>query len=218
MTLRSPHSATASPKASLRWQRPLLALALAAGAASSLTGCVALIGGAAVGGALMYNDRRTSGTQIEDESIELKAGRRAGEALGDKGHVNVTSYNRLVLITGEVPEDADKEAVGKAVAGIDSVVKVQNELEVGFTSSVTSRMNDTAITSKVKASLVDAKDLQSNAIKVVTEKGAVFLMGLVTEREATRASEVARGVSGVKKVVRVFQVLTDDELAHIQTR
>jgi osmotically-inducible protein OsmY len=220
MTLRSSRSAAPRATASaFRWARPVLALALAAGAATQLTGCIALIGGAAVGGTMMYNDRRTSGTQIEDESIEIKGGRRAGEVLGDKGHVNVTSYNRQVLVTGEVPEESDKDAVGKAISGIDNVAKVQNELETGgFTSSITSRGTDATITSKVKLSLIDAKDLQSNAIKVVTEKGVVYLMGLVSEREATRATEVARGVAGVKKVVRVFQVLTDEELAHIQTR
>lgn len=203
-------------KSSLRSSSLVLALALAG--LSQLSGCVALIGGAAVGGTLMYTDRRTSGTQIEDESIELKGGRRASEVLGDKGHVNVTSYNRLLLVTGEVPEEADKEAVGKSLAGIDNVARVQNELEVGFTSSITSRSNDAILTSKVKASFIDAKDLQSNAIKVLTERGNVYLMGLVTQREADRASDVARGVSGVKKVVRVFQILTDDELARIQTR
>lgn len=213
MTLRT------QPSALARWRRPALALTLAVAAASQLSGCIALLGGAAVGSTLVYTDRRTSGAQIEDESIEIKGSRRAAEVLGDKGHVNVTSYNRLVLITGEVPEEADKEAVGRAIAGIDNVAKVQNELEAGgFTSSISSRLNDTAITTKVKTSLVDAKDLQSHAIKVVTERGNVYLMGMVTEREATRAAEVARGVAGVQKVVRVFQILTEDELARIQTR
>jgi osmotically-inducible protein OsmY len=208
---------TLRPSVAARCGRPLLAVALAAAAVSQLSGCVALVGGAAVGGAMVATDRRTSGTQVEDESIELKGGTRAGEVLGDKGHINITSYNRIVLITGEVPEDTDKEAVGKSIAGIDNVASVQNELEVGFTSSFTSRSNDTYITSKVKTSLIDAKDLQSNAIKVVTERGNVYLMGIVTQREADRAAEVARGVSGVKKVVRVFQVVADNDLAHIQT-
>jgi osmotically-inducible protein OsmY len=215
---QNPQRTAASSSLAARWGRPLVALTLAAAAVSQLTGCVALVGGAAVGGALMYTDRRTSGAQIDDESIELKGGQRAGEVLGDKGHVNVTSYNHIVLVTGEVPEETDKEAVGKALAGIDSVKSVQNELEVGFTSSISSRSNDTYITSKVKTSLIDAKDIQSNAIKVVTERGNVYLMGIVSQHEADRASDVARGVSGVKKVVRVFQVVSDNELALIQTR
>lgn len=216
-TLRS-HASASARRPGAHWARPVLALAVAASAVASLGGCVALIGGAAVGGTLMYTDRRTSGAQIEDQSIETKGGNRAGKVLGDKGHINITSYNRLVLVTGEVPDETDKDAVGKVLADVENVVRVQNELEVGFTSSLTSRANDTAITTKVKASLVDAKDLQSNAIKVVTERGNVYLMGLVTEREATRAADIARGVSGVKKVVRVFQVLSDDELARINTR
>lgn len=225
MTLRSSRPAAtpvntvrASAAAARRWQRPALAVALALSAATALSGCVALVGGAAVGGALMYTDRRTSGTQIDDQSIELKASRRVTELMGDKGHVNITSFNRLVLVTGEVPEDADKDTVGRAIAGIDGVAKVQNELEVGFTSSLSSRANDAAITSKVKLSLVDAKDIQANAFKVVTERGNVYLMGLVTEREADRATDIARGVAGVKKVVRVFQILTEQELANIQSR
>jgi osmotically-inducible protein OsmY len=188
-------------------------------ALTQLSGCVALLGlGAVAGGGMVYVDRRTSGTQIEDEAIELKGGRRAGEVMGGRGHLNVTSFNRVVLVTGEVPEEADKEAVGRALAGIDNVSRVQNEIEIGFSASITSRSNDALITSKVKASLIDAKDLQSNVIKVITEHGVVYLMGVVSQREADRAAEVARGVNGVKKVVRVFQVLSDDELAHIQSR
>ena len=128
------------------------------------------------------------------------------EAFGDRGHVNVTSYNRMVLLTGEVPTEADKTTVEQVVARIDNVRSVVNELTVGPLNTFTERSNDTLITSKVKASLVDAKDLFANSIKVVTERGIVYLMGRVTEREATRATEIARGVSGVRKVVRVFEI------------
>jgi len=189
----------------------VLACATVVGA---LAGCAPLLlGGAAVGGVLVATDRRTSGTQLEDESIELKAGRRVGEVFGDSGHVNVTSYNRTVLVTGEAPNEAGAEALRKSISEIENVRAVVNELAVMGSSSITSRSNDTIITSKVKASFVDAKDVQANAIKVVTERATVYLMGRVTEREASRAVDIARGVGGVAKVIRVFEILTEAELA-----
>jgi osmotically-inducible protein OsmY len=188
-----------------------------ASAAGVLSGCAPLlIGGAAVGGVLVATDRRTSGTQLEDEAIELKGGRRVGEIFGDSGHVNVTSYNRTVLLTGEAPNDASAEALRKSVSEIENVRAVVNELAVMGNSSLTSRSNDTIITSKVKASFIDAKDVQANVVKVVTERATVYLMGRVTEREASRAVELARGVGGVGKVVRVFEILTEAELASQQ--
>ena len=135
-----------------------------------------------------------------------------------RGHVSVTSYNRIVLLTGEVASDADRSAIEQAVAKIENVRSVVNELATMGSSSLTARSNDTILTSKVKASHVDAKDLQANAIKVVTERGTVFLMGRVTEREATRATELARGVSGVQKVVRVFEILSEAELADLSPK
>ena len=189
----------------------LLASALAASALMS--GCTVLVGGAIVGSSMVATDRRTSGTQVEDQAIEFKAVKRAGEILGERGHVNVTSYSRLVLVTGEVPTEADKAAVEQAVARIENVRSVINELAVTMPSSIGNRSNDTLITSKVKASMVDAKDVQANAYKVVTERGVVYLMGRVTEREATRGAEISRGVSGVRKVVKVFDVVSEGELA-----
>jgi osmotically-inducible protein OsmY len=177
-----------------------------------------LIGGAIVGSSMMVTDRRTSGTQIEDQSIELKSVSRVSEVLGDRGHVSITSYNRLVLITGEVPTEADKAAVELAVARIENVRSIVNELGVTSVSSFGTRSNDTLLTSKVKASIVDTKDLQTNAFKVVTDRGVVYLMGRVTEREATRAAEVARGVGGVRKVVRVFEIVSEAELAETQPK
>jgi len=202
----------------MRSTRPTLLLA--ALAASSLLGACAplLIGGAIVGSSMMVTDRRTSGTQIEDQSIELKSVSRVSEVLGDRGHVSITSYNRLVLITGEVPTEADKAAVELAVARIENVRSIVNELGVTSVSSFGTRSNDTLLTSKVKASIVDTKDLQTNAFKVVTDRGVVYLMGRVTEREATRAAEVARGVGGVRKVVRVFEIVSEAELAETQPK
>jgi osmotically-inducible protein OsmY len=200
-----------SPRAS---SRLLISTVALAAALSGLAGCAPLIiGGAMVSGTLMATDRRTSGTQIEDQAIELKASSRVKEVVGDRGHVNTTSYNRMVLITGEVPTDADKLAVEQAVARIENVRSIVNELAASGSASLTSRSNDTLLTSKVKASFVDARDMLSNAFKVVTERGTVYLMGRVTEREATRASELARSVSGVQKVVRVFEIVTESELA-----
>ena len=194
---------------------PVLTGALVLATLCSLQGCVLLVGAGAVGGSLVMTDRRTSGTQLDDESIEMKSGGRIHEVLGDRGHVSVTSYNRLVLVTGEVPTPEDKAAVEKSLAEIQNVASIQNELEVGFTSSITSRSNDTYITGKVKSAFIDAKDLQSNAIKVVTERGIVYLMGRVTEREAARAAEVARNVGGVVKVVRVFDILSEAQVGNL---
>ena len=198
---------------------PRLGLLAALLAASTLLGgCAVMVGGALVGGALSYNDRRTSGAQIEDEAIELKAVSRVNAVLGERGHVNITSYNRSVLITGEVPVEADRAKVEQTVAGVEPVRAITNELMVGFSSSISTRSNDTILTSKVKAAFLDARDLQSNAIKVVTERGTVYLLGRATEREAGRAADVARAVGGVAKVVRVFEVISEAELANLQPK
>ena len=211
------NSLTSTAKPALR--APLAALAIMT-AVTLLGGCAAplLVGGAMAGGAMSFTDRRTTGTQLEDETIELKSVGRLREVLGDRSHVNVTSFNRLVLITGETPTEADRVAAEKAVAQIENVRATLNELAVGGNSAMTARANDTLVTSKVKASYLDAKDLQSNAIKVVTERGIVFLMGRVTERESTRAGEIARGVGGVARVVKVFEVISDADLDKLQSR
>jgi osmotically-inducible protein OsmY len=200
--------------------RALRLTTLAAAVAGSVlaAGCAAplIVGGAMVGTAFAVTDRRTSGAQLEDEAIELKSITRVRDTLGDRGHVNATSYNRSVLITGEVPNEADRHAVEQAIARIENVRSTVNELTVAGNSSLGSRTNDGVLTSKVKATFIDAKDIQSNAIKVVTERGTAFLMGIVTEREAARAAELARSVSGVTKVVRVFEVISEAELAQLQ--
>ncbi len=199
--------------APLRATRALTLAVSAAVAAATLSGCVALAVGGAVGTALVVTDRRTAGVQLEDQNIELKAVARIREAVADRGHVNTTSYNRMVLITGEVATEADRVAVEQAIARIENVRSTVNDLAVMGPTSLAARSNDTILTSKVKATYVDAKDLQSGAVKVVTERGTVYLLGRVTEREASRAADLARAISGVQKVVRVFEILTEAELA-----
>jgi osmotically-inducible protein OsmY len=179
-----------------------------------LSACAAvLVGGAVVAGTMVATDRRTSGAQVEDEVIEGKAVGRLREAIGDRGQISVTSYNRIMLLTGVVKDAADKALAEQTVSRIDNVQSVVNELSIGLPSSITARSNDTLLTTKVRASFVDAKDLFSNSLKVVTSQSVVYLMGRVTEREANRAAEVARGVAGVQKVVKVFEVVSEAELA-----
>jgi osmotically-inducible protein OsmY len=179
--------------------------------ASLLTGCAPLVVGGVVGGSVsVAADRRTAGTQVEDQTIEVKAGTRVRDVIGERGGVSVVSYNRVVLIVGNVPTEQDKAAIEQTVAKIPSVRSTVNELTAGV--SFSSNFNDAVITTKVKATFIDAKDLQVNAFKVVTDRGVVYLMGRVTDREAERATELTRGISGVKKVVRAFEIVTDAEL------
>ena len=181
---------------------------------TQLAGCAPLlVGGDMVGGTIMVSDRRTTGTLVEDQAIELKANNRLKEVIGDRSHVNVTSYNRTVLLTGEAATEADKANVEQTVQKVDNVRSTVNELAVTIPSALATRSNDALLTGKVKATFIDAKDLQVNAFKVITERGVVYLMGRVTEREATRATDLARSVSGVQKVVRVFEIVTEQELA-----
>lgn len=182
-------------------------------AAGLLVGCAPLVvGGAVVGGTLVATDRRTTGTQVEDQTIELKAASRV-KALATLGHVSVVSYNRIALITGEVPTQVEKDRVGSAVAGVENVLGVVNELGIGRSSTFGSRSTDAVISGKVRATLLDAADLHANAFKVVVERAVVFLMGRVTQREADRATDIARSVTGVHKVVQLFEILTEQELA-----
>ena len=189
------------------------AVMLASVLAVTLSACAPLVLGGAVGGAFVVTDRRTSGAQLEDQGIELKAERRVRENLGDKVHVNVSAYNRVALITGEAPSETERQAVEKWVASTENVQSVVNELAIMGSSSLTARSSDVIIANKVRLTFVDARDLQSNAFKVVVERGEVFLMGMVTEREANRAAELASTVSGVQKVVKVFHIISEAELA-----
>ncbi len=181
--------------------------------AASLSACVPLVvGGAMMGGALVATDRRTSGAQLEDEAIELRSNSRLRASLSDGGHVNVTSYNRQVLLTGEVSSEQEKKMVEDTVSRVDNVQKIISELEIMEVTSLRQRSSDVLITGRIRASLVDAKDIFANAFKVVTERGTTYLMGRVTQREADRATEIARSTSGVQKVVRVFEIISEEEL------
>ena len=207
---------TLHPRALLR---PIASASLAALlSATALSGCAPLlIGGAMVGGTMMAVDRRTAGAQVEDQTIEIKAGIEAGKA-APSAHLNTTSYNRMLLITGEAASEADRKAIEQAAGRIENLRSVVNEVAVMGNTSISARSNDTIITGKVKAAFIDAKDLQAQSLKVVTERGIVYLMGVVTEREANRASDVTRAVGGVQKVVRVFEVISEAELAALQPK
>jgi osmotically-inducible protein OsmY len=191
---------------------------LAATLASSLSGCVGLVAAGAVSGTLAASDRRTFGAQTEDKAIAVKAEVKFPNLVGNAGHVNIASFNRRVLLTGEVRDQEMKDAVEREVRAIEGVLSVTNELEIAGPSSYTSRSSDALITTKVKASLVDAKDISANSVKVVTERGNVYLMGRVTQREGGIAAEIARGVSGVYKVVKVFEYISEDEWKQYQTQ
>ncbi|MFT3858897.1 MAG: BON domain-containing protein [Aquabacterium sp.] len=195
------------------WKSATLRLGALLLATATLSACAPLVLGTAVGGAFMASDRRTSGSQLEDQGIEIKASSRIREVIGERAHINLNSYNRLVLLTGEVPTDADKEAAAQAVRQVENVTGVVNELAVTMNSSITSRSSDVILEGKVKATFVDARDLFANAFSVVVERGEVYLMGLVTEREANRAAELAASIQGVKRVVKVMQIISEDELA-----
>jgi osmotically-inducible protein OsmY len=197
----------------MKFQRKTALVALASLAlAGALSACAPLIIGAGAMGAMAMFDRRTSGAQVEDEGIELRGASRLRDALGDKAHVNITSYNRQVLLTGEVPNEQAKQTAEQVVTKVDNVKGVVNELTVMGNTSLAQRSNDTFITGKVKATLVDDKNLYVGAFKVVTERGTVYLMGRVTQREADEATRLTRNISGVQKVVRIFETISEDEL------
>ena len=170
-----------------------------------LQGCLetALVVGAGTA-AVSAVDRRTTGIQVDDEGIELRSGNRVSERFGDKVHVNITSYNRSVLVTGEVPNAAAKAEIEKMIQGVPGVRGVTNDLQVADGTSLSSRANDSTITGKVKARLFDAGKVNPIHVKVITENAVVYLLGIVTEAEANAAVEVARTTGGVRKVVKVF--------------
>jgi osmotically-inducible protein OsmY len=189
-----------------------LKLLLASICIASLSACFPVVLGGFVMGGLVAVDRRTAGTQLEDEGIELRAITRVNENLADRGHINVTSYNRQVLLTGEVSSPQDKQLVEQVVSQVANVRAIVNELAVLGNTTLTQRTSDLLTTGRVKAGLVDEKELYASAFKVVTERGTTYLMGRVTQREADRATEVVRGTSGVQKVVRVFEIISEAEL------
>jgi osmotically-inducible protein OsmY len=197
-----------------RW---VLLCALAAGATTQLTACFPLVAVGAVGGTLAATDRRTLGTQLEDRSIQLKAESSIAREIKD-ANINVTAYNRKVLLTGQAPsEDAKKRA--ESIAGsVDNVAAVVNELEVAGPSSLTSRASDATVTGKVKAVFVDDGQVMANAFKVTTERGVVFLMGRVTQAEGERAAQVASKVGGVTRVIKVLDYISEEELARMRNQ
>ncbi len=188
---------------------------LAICAAAAMSACVPVIMGGMVMGGLVATDRRTSGTQLEDEGIELRAASRLREALGERAHFNVNSYNRQVLLTGEAPNAQDKQLIEQIVSRVDNVRSIVNEIAVLGNSTLPQRSSDSLVTGKVKAGLVDAKDLYANAFKIVTERGTTYMLGRVTQREADRATEIARSVNGVQRVVRIFEIISEDELRRL---
>jgi osmotically-inducible protein OsmY len=205
-----------SEKKKMQVKKTVLTAALLGSLLVSLQGCVAVLAGGMVAGAVSATDRRTLGAQTEDKAIAVKAETHLPQIVGDAGHVNINSYNRKVLLTGEVRDEAMKQAVEKDVRGITNVDNVINELEVAGPSSYTSRSSDTLITSKVKLSLADKKTVSANSYKVVTERGNVYLMGLVTQREGNIAADVAKGVSGVMRVTKIFEYISEEDLRTLQ--
>ena len=186
--------------------------ALTACLLAGLGGCAPIIVGGAVVGSLMATDRRTAGTQVEDEGIELRGASGVRENLGERVHVNIASYNRQVLLTGEVPNAQDRQLVEQIVAKVENVRAIVNEIGIFGNSTLTQRSSDALVTGRIKAGMVDANDLFANAFKVVTERGTTYLMGRVTQREADRATEIARAIPGVQKVVRVLEIIGEEQL------
>ena len=184
-----------------------------------LASCAApLMFGGVIGGAMVASDRRSAGIQVEDEGIEQRSATAIRENFGSKEHISVTSYNRQVLITGEVSTDTVRRQVESLIGRVENVRAVVNELAIGPASSTSERASDALLVAKVKASMVDTEDVFANVYKVVGERGTIYLMGRVTQREAKRATDVVRGVSGVKRVVRVFEYITEDDLRAMQPK
>lgn len=186
--------------------------------ATQLSGCFPLAAAGIAAGTLAATDRRTLGAQADDTAISLKAESRIRDRYGNRAHINVNSYNRKVLLTGEVPDAAARVEVESIVAAVENVTSTVNETVVAPITPMSARANDTLITGQVKAAFVDAKDLFANSIKVVTERNVVYLMGRVTQREGNRAGDITRTLRGVQKVVKVFDYITEQELAAMQNQ
>lgn len=196
----------------------LMSLPLLA-SATLLSACAPLLmGGAAATTVLVATDRRSSGAQLDDQGIELRAASNIRDALGSRVRVSVTSFNRRALITGEAASERDKALVGEAVRQTPNVQAVYNEVGIANSPSLKERTEDSLLTGKVKAALVSAKDIPANSIKVVTERGTVYLMGMLSQSEAERATSVARTTSGVQRVVRLIEILPDEEINRLKTK
>jgi osmotically-inducible protein OsmY len=200
-------------------RRPLLGVALGAALCASLQGCVPLVVGATAVGSMAAVDRRSLGMQTDDKTIELKGEGRASKITGDKGRVAVTSYNRMVVLSGEVADEKMKAEVQTQIATLGDLKKIENDLEVAPVSTVSARSSDLLITSKVKAAIIDTKDLYISAFKIHTDRGVVYLMGRVTQREAKLGAEVARNAAGnIRKVVKLFEYISEDELLEMKAK
>jgi len=185
---------------------PVLRIAALVVALASGAGCVpVIVAGAAGGAAMVAVDRRSAGAQLDDESIELKVSTQALSQYGDRIHLNVTSYNGVVLLSGEVPDQGTLASVGNLAKNTEKVRVVNNEMVVGPNADLSARSNDTYITSKVKTRMIEANKFPPNAVKVVTERSVVYLMGIVSMEEGTAAGETAATTSGVVRVVKFFQ-------------
>lgn len=173
----------------------------------TLQGCVSGVILGTIGAASVLNDRRTAATQLEDETIEVKANKAFDndEGLRKHTHINVISYNRTVLLIGQAPNEMLRSRAVKLANNVDSVTRVFNQIRIGNVTKLTTRSNDSWLTSKVKVALTAEKNFESSQIKVVTENGEVFLLGLVTQAEANKATEIARNVNGVRQVIKVFE-------------
>lgn len=200
-------------------RRPLLTTMLVLSAAVSLQGCLPVMVGGTVMGTLAATDRRTIGAQADDAAIVLKGEGRATKITGEQGRVAVTSFNHRVLLTGEVKDEKMKTEVEQQIVTIDGVKSVENDLVVAPVSSMGARSNDALITGKVKAAIIDTKDLYVSAFKIHTDRGVVYLMGRVTQREGKLAAEVARNAaSKIKKVVKLFEYISEEELKELTTK
>jgi len=194
--------------------RTTLVVGLAAGLSATLQGCFLLVAGAAGGGALVATDRRTLGAQTEDREIQVKSIAQINQDLPDTAHVNVTVFNRRVLPTGEVPDDASKQKAEQIVRSLNNVTSIVNELATQPAADISSRTNDSYLETRVKTALIAEKNISANNFKVVCENGSVYLMGLVTRDEGARGADVASRVPGVTQVVKVFQyILPQDATA-----
>jgi len=207
-----------SEKSASGKRRTLLLGLVAAASLPALQGCFPLVAGGVGVGAAIAADRRTPGAYVEDEGIEWRAESAIRDRLGDAVHINVTSFNRNVLLTGEAPSEAHRAEIERVVSLVPNVRGITNEVQVSGIASLTSRSNDAVVTSKVKARFVDAATFGAHHVKVVTEAGTVYLLGLVTRREADAATDIARTTSGVRKVVRVFEYISDDEARRLEGR
>ncbi len=197
----------------------MLAALVVATAAISLQGCLPVMVGGTVMGTLAATDRRTIGAQADDAAIVLKGEGRARKITGEQGRVAVTSFNHRVLLTGEVVDEKMKSEVEQQIVTIDGVKSVENDLVVAPVSSMGARSNDVLISGKVKAAIIDTKDLYVNAFKVHTDRGVVYLMGRVTQREGKLAAEVARNAaSKIRKVVKLFEYISEDDLKELSNK